>query len=277
MKLILALISFLYVTVCLVAYLVQSRFVYFPDREEAGTPADAGLEFEDVTFESAGGTRLHGWYVPAPGARYTLLYCHGNAGNISHRVESIRAFVDRGLSVFIFDYAGYGRSAGRPSERATYADALGAWDWLTRTAGVERDTVVLYGRSLGTAVAIELATEVDTRGLILVSPFTSAVELGARTFWWLPVRFLSRFRYNSMGKIAAVKEPKLFVHSLDDEVVPYGMGKRLYNRATRPKMWVKARGGHNDVYLTAGSTYEEALERFLAALDEPRGVRSIRD
>jgi fermentation-respiration switch protein FrsA (DUF1100 family) len=275
MKLILALISFVYVTVCLVAYLLQSRFVYFPDREEAGTPADVGLDFEEVTFASASGTRLHGWYVSVPGARYTLLYCHGNAGNISHRLESIRRFADRGLSVFIFDYSGYGKSAGRPSERATYADALGAWDWLTRTAGVKRDGVILFGRSLGTAVAIDLATEVQARGLILESPFTSAVELGARAFWWLPVRFLARIRYNSMGKIAAVKEPKLFVHSLQDEVVPYGMGKRLYNRAPRPKMWVKAQGGHNDVYLEPGSAYDEALDRFLAGLDEPRGVRRL--
>jgi len=271
MKLVLALISFVYVAVCLVAYLLQSRFVYFPDREEAGTPADIGLEFEDVEFASATGTRLHGWHIPTPGARYTVLYCHGNAGNISHRLESIRSFVERGLSVFIFDYSGYGRSAGRPSEKATYADALGAWDWLTRVGGVERDAIIVFGRSLGTAVAIELATEVGPRGIILESPFTSAVELGARAFWWLPVRFLSRIRYNSMGKIAAVNGPKLFVHSLEDEVVPYGMGKRLYNRATRPKVWVKARGGHNDVYLLRGSAYDQALREFIASLGETRG------
>ena len=271
MKLVLAILSFIYVGLCLAAYLLQSRFVYFPDREHAGTPADVGLEFQDVEFPSARGTALHGWYVPAPDARYTILYCHGNAGNISHRLESIRRFVDRGLSVFIFDYSGYGRSAGRPSERATYDDAWGAWTWLTNTAGVAPDNVILFGRSLGTAVAIDLATEASPRALILESPFTSAVELGARSFWWLPVRFLARIRYNSMSKITAVRVPKLFVHSLEDEVVPYGMGKRLYNRATRPKMWVKAKGGHNDVYLLPGSAYEEALGQFLDALDEPRG------
>jgi len=271
MKLVLAILSFVYVSLCLVAYLLQSRFVYFPDREQAGTPADVGLEFEDVEFQSLRGTALHGWHVRAPGARYTILYCHGNAGNISHRLESIRRFVDRGLSVFIFDYAGYGRSEGRPSERATYADVRGAWLWLTETAGLAPDEIILFGRSLGTAVAIDLATEVEPRALILESPFTSAVELGARAYWWLPVRFISRIRYDSMAKIPGIRTPKLFVHSLEDEVVPLGMGKRLYNRAMRPKMWVRARGGHNDVYLTPGSAYEGALEQFLAALDEPRG------
>ncbi|MCH7548341.1 MAG: alpha/beta hydrolase [Candidatus Krumholzibacteriota bacterium] len=257
-----------YALVCAIVFLIQARLVYFPNDEEAGTPADAGMEYRDVYFD-AGRHQLHGWFVPAQNARYTLLYCHGNAGNITHRVELVRAFVERGLSVFIFDYSGYGKSEGRVGEAETYRSAHAAWDYLTGDAGIDEQSIIIFGRSLGSAVAIELATQVSPRALILESSFTSLPDLGARAYPFLPVRLLSRFRYNSIDRIQDIRVPKLFVHSLDDDLVPLGMGKRLYRHASRPKVWTRAQGDHNAIYLVAGSRYEETLREFIASLGQP--------
>jgi len=270
MKLAIAIILCGYALVCLLAFLLQRRIVFQPSRRIGATPDNVGLPFRGVEFAGPGGRRLHGWYVPAANAQFTLLYCHGNAGNIGHRVDTIRAFVERGLSVFIFDYAGYGRSQGKPSEAGTYADARAAYDYLVGREELPADRIILFGRSLGTAVAIELATHVRHAALILESSFTSAREVGARMYPWLPMRYLVRVHYDSVSRIGRVSSPKLFVHSLEDEMVPFGMGRRLYNRAARPKTFVKARGGHNDVYLLPESDYERALESFLAELEAER-------
>lgn len=268
MKLLIVIILGAYALICLGAYALQSRFVFFPDDDDAGTPADLGLAFRDITFPGPDGRIRHGWMIPTEGARYTLLFCHGNAGNITHRLESIRQFVDAELSVFIFDYGGYGKSQGKPSENGTYGDAIAAWDYLIGEEGVDPAHIILFGRSLGGAVAIDLATREDARALIVESAFTSAVEMGARAFPWLPVRYLSRIRYDSMKKVTHIRIPKLFVHSLDDETVPFGMGKRLYNRAARPKTFLRLRGGHNDAFVVSDTKYAEALTQFIATLDE---------
>jgi fermentation-respiration switch protein FrsA (DUF1100 family) len=269
MKLIILILAGGYALVAVVAYFMQARLVYLPDRTQAGTPADAGMEYRDAFFTS-GGKTLHGWFVTSPGARYTMLYCHGNAGNITWRVELVRAFVERGLNVFIFDYRGYGRSEGKPGEKETYEDAHAAWDYLVREEGIDGKDIILFGRSLGSAVAIELATTVSPRGSILESPFISMPELAARAYPFLPARLLCRFRYNSWNRVREMDCPKLFVHSLDDDLVPYGMGKRLYNRAPRPKMWSRANGDHNSIYLVKGSRYEAVFHDFIASLDQPR-------
>ena len=184
-------------------------------------------------------------------------------------MESIKQFVDAGLSVFIFDYAGFGQSAGKPAESTTYDDATAAWKYITGELGLAPNEIILFGRSLGSAVAIDLAGRKKPVALILESCFTSIAEMGARIYPWLPVRFLTRIRFDSMSKITYVDVPKLFVHSLDDEIVPYGMGRRLYNRASRPKQFVKMRGNHNDAFLMPGSEYEAVLQSFLADLDLP--------
>jgi fermentation-respiration switch protein FrsA (DUF1100 family) len=277
MKLAIGIILAGYAFVCLLALVLHRRIVFQPMREIGATPADIGLAFRDVQFAGPGGRRLHGWYVPAENAHFTLLYCHGNAGNIGHRVESIRAFVQRGLSVFIFDYEGYGRSQGKPSEAATYADARAAYDHLVETEGLPPERIVLFGRSLGTAVAIELATRVRHAGMVLESSFTSAREVGARMYPWLPMRYLVRVHYDAQSLVADVSSPKLFVHSLEDEMVPFGMGRRLYNRANRPKTLVRVRGGHNDVYLLPGSEYESALEAFLDELKSESRPEVVND
>jgi len=278
MKILIIILLSGYGLICIGAFLMQARLVFFPSDEDAGNPGDIDLDFEDVRFRNSRGHVLNGWYVRSPRARFTLLYCHGNAGNITHRVDSIKQFVEAGLSVFIFDYAGYGRSEGRATEAGTYDDALAAWQHLTEEIGLEEREIIVYGRSLGGAVAIELATRVDVRAMILESCFTSMPEMGARVYPWLPVRFLTRIHYDSISRIPSLNMPKLFVHSLEDEVVPYGMGRRLYNRAPRPKKFVKLRGGHNEAHLTSGSNYQFALREFLDGLEVPfTGPQLIKD
>lgn len=268
MKIVLFILLAAYVAVCVFARVFQRLFVYAPSRDIERTPADAGLRYDEVTFYTRSGRELHGWMVPAEGALFTVLYCHGNAGNVSHRVGEIERLCARGLSVFAFDYAGYGKSPGRPSETNTYEDAHAAWEFLVRDRGVPPERIVVLGRSLGTAVAVELATRVEPAGLILISPFTSGVEMGARRYPWLPVRLIARYRYDTASRIGRVRAPKLFVHSIDDEVVPYGMGRRLYARAPEPKRWVRVHGAHGVPYLEPGSEYDVALREFIGELEK---------
>ncbi len=277
MKIVLLILFAAYAAVCALAWARQRTLVYAPSREITRTPADAGLRYDNVTFHTRSGRALQGWMVPTRGAVFTVLYCHGNAGNISDRVEEIERLCARGLSVFMFDYAGYGRSAGTPSESRTYEDARAAWDFLVCDRGVSPERIIVLGRSLGTAVAVELVTRVTPAALVLISPFTSGVDMGARRYPWLPVRLLARYRYDTASRIGVVRVPKLFVHSIDDAVVPYGMGRRLYARAPHPKRWVRVHGPHGAVYLNPGSTYDLALRELLDELERrvrpyPRGA-----
>jgi hypothetical protein len=197
----------------------------------------------------------------------TLLFFHGNAGNISHRLDSIRIFADLGLDVFIFDYRGYGLSEGSPSEPGTYRDATAAWRWLTGERGLAPGQILLFGRSLGAAVALELATRVEPAGVILESAFTSVPDLGAAIYPWLPVRLLSRYRYDNLGRIASVRAPLLVVHSRGDEIVPFRQGQALFAAASEPKRFLELQGGHNDGFLASGVGYRRGLAEFLAGVD----------
>ncbi|WP_285905838.1 alpha/beta hydrolase [Pseudodesulfovibrio pelocollis] len=268
---------------CLAAwvYLTQRRLLYFPTRSVVATPADAGLAFEDVLLVNGLGTELHGWWLPHPKARFTLLFCHGNGGNISHRLESLRIFHDLGLSVLIFDYSGYGRSQGEPSETATRADARAAWDWLFER-GVEPGSVIVFGRSLGGAVAAGLAAQVVAQGaapagLIVESTFTSVPDMGARLYPWLPVRLLARDRYDAAEALTGLRIPALFVHSPADEIVPHALGRALFEGYQGPKSFLALRGGHNDGFLLSGRDYTDGLARFLDSLSGPGAPLSAPD
>jgi fermentation-respiration switch protein FrsA (DUF1100 family) len=255
-----------YVAIVIVAVTMQSRMLYlphYPGRDYIATPARLGMEFEAVSLVTEDGVRLEGWYVPAPNARATLALFHGNAGNISHRLETIRMFHDLGLSVLIVDYRGYGRSQGRPDEEGTYRDARAVWRYLTETRGLAPADIVLFGRSLGAAIALELATRVRPGGLILESTFTSAPDLAATVYWYLPVQLLSRFRYPSLERIGSIRCPLLVVHSRDDEIVPYQQGRRLYDAAPEPKRFLDIRGDHNEGYSRSRRVYLDGLKEFL--------------
>jgi pimeloyl-ACP methyl ester carboxylesterase len=266
----LALLAAAYLCVAAWVYLSQRRLLYRPTRTVAATPAEVGLDHEEVELVNGLGTRLHAWWVPCEGARFTLLFSHGNGGNISHRLESLRIFHDLGLSVLVYDYSGYGRSRGEPSEAATRSDARAAWDWLARS-GIAPESVIVFGRSLGGGVAARLAADlaaegVSPGGVILESTFTSVPDMAARLYPWLPVRLLTRFRYDSAAALAGVRAPALFAHSPEDEVVPYDLGRALYEGYGGPKTFVEMRGGHNGGYLLMGQGYADALAAFLAGL-----------
>ncbi len=241
----------------------QSCLIYFPKRAVRATPAQAGLAYEEVNFSADDGVKLHGWFVPAPKARGTVLICHGNGGNISHRLDTIAVLRGLGLDVFIFDYRGYGRSQGRPTEQGTYRDAEAAWDYLVKTRGADPARIVILGRSLGGAVAAYLARERTPAALIVESSFTSIPDIGAEKIPIFPIRLLSRFDYDTRGYVRELKCPLLVIHSPDDRLIPLHHGQRIFEAAHKPKQFVEISGTHNEGFLTSGRVYSEAVDRFL--------------
>lgn len=255
-----------YAVLVAVVYLTQARLLYLPNlpsREVAATPAAVGLPFERVTLRTTDEIELDAWYIPAESARGALLFCHGNAGNIGHRLDSLEVFHRLGLAVLIFDYRGYGRSGGTPSEAGTYRDAEAAWRHLVEARGFAPERVVLFGRSLGGAVAAELTTRHRPGVLILESTFTSVPDMAAAAYPFLPGRWLSRFRYNAREAVGRAPAPVLVIHSPEDEIVPYRHGRALYDAARNPKAFLEIHGGHNEGFLESGERYREGIARFL--------------
>lgn len=252
-----------WLALALFLFLLQDRYIYYPDKTLVATPRHIGLAFEDVSLLTADGTHLHGWFIPAPAAQTTLLFLHGNAGNISHRLVTLRLFHDLGLNVFIFDYRGYGHSGGRPSEQGTYRDADAAWRYLTQTRRIPAANIVLFGRSLGGAVAVWLAGHTAPAALILESTFTSIKDMAACYYPYLPVSLLLHSRYPTLDRIAALHLPILIVHSRDDEIIPYEFGQRLFAAVPGPREFLTLHGGHNDAFFTGDAHYRVGLARFL--------------
>lgn len=251
----------------LVVLMAAARFLlpslaFHPTREITATPADAGLRYEDVALTADDGVRLHAWYVPAENARATLLFCHGNGGNLSWRVESLRIFHDLGLSSLVFDYRGYGRSEGSPSPEGIARDARAAWNWLQDRGSASGD-IVLFGRSLGGAVALELTRSVRPRALILESTFASPFGVLHLDFMAPLLRVAVGDIWNSREAAERLTVPTLCIHSPDDGVVPFREGRRLYEAVAGEKAFVEIRGSHNGGFLQSREIYVPALERFL--------------
>lgn len=247
------------------AYLLQGRMLYLanvPGRELSATPADILLAYEDVFVGTEDGVRLHGWFVPGEGTR-TLLFFHGNAGNISHRLDSIRQFHRLGLSVFIIDYRGYGKSGGRPGEAGIYRDADAAWRYLTEDRQIPADDIVVFGRSMGASAAAKLAAGARPHALIVESSFTSIPDIGQELYPWLPVRWLSRLRHATRDYVAAVECPVLVVHSRNDEIVPFHHGEAIFEAVKAPRTFLALHGGHNDAWLLDEPAYLAGLRAFL--------------
>ncbi|MDY6913430.1 MAG: alpha/beta hydrolase [Planctomycetota bacterium] len=245
-----------------VLYFYQKKLIYFPKRQLDGTPAEAHLDFDDVLFQTSDGVQLHGWFIPARPERAVVLFCHGNAGNISGRIESARLLNDMGLSVLLFDYRGYGRSEGKPSEKGTYLDAEAAWLHLVEVRGIDPGRIIIQGRSLGGAIAAHLAVRHRPKALIVESAFTSAPELAKRYYPFLP-RWLCRFKYDTLQAVQEVSRPVLIVHSRGDDLVPFTHGERLFAAARQPKRFIALAGGHNDGIWVSNKVYREGLDAFL--------------
>lgn len=252
-----------YLIILLLMYIFQSAFIYFPTKNIVATPEDRGLEYEEVHLFTEDGLRLHGWYIPAEESRGSVLFFHGNAGNISGRLESIAIFNELRLDVMIFDYRGYGKSEGKATEEGTYKDAIAAWRYLTEVQDKNPRDIILFGRSLGGGIASWLASEVDAGGVVLESTFTSVADLAAEIYPFIPVRWLLRIRYPAIDYLEDIRMPVMIVHSRDDEVIPWHHGKKLYEAATEPKHFLELRGGHNDGFILAGRSYVEGWDRFL--------------
>ncbi|MDP1708177.1 MAG: alpha/beta hydrolase [Gammaproteobacteria bacterium] len=254
-----------YAALLIGVFLFQSWLVYFPGigREYAATPQDAGLDYEEVQLDTGDGESLHAWFIPAPQSRGTVLLFHGNAGNISHRLEYLPMFHRLGYSSFIFDYRGYGKSSGSPSEQGTYRDAEAAWRYLTVTRKIEPRCIALLGESLGGAVAAWLAARQQPGALVLASVFTSVPDMGAEVYPFLPVRLLSRFNYNTRAYLKNVEAPVFIAHSREDDIIPYRHGRALFDAAREPKIFLEMRGGHNDSFLFSREAWARELGVFL--------------
>ena len=263
---VLAVLLIAYVVLGLILYFMQPKFLYGPVRELPYTPGELGLDFESVTFDSADGLKLTGWYIPAEHARRTLLFCHGNGGNMTHRLDSINIFYNLGLNCFIFDYRGYGRSQGKPTEEGTYLDAAAAYIWLTEEKNVSPDDIILFGRSLGGCIAAQLATKVKAKALVIESTFTSYVDIGRKFYPYMPVRWYASFSYSTIDYIKHVHCPLMVIHSRNDEVVPFEFGLELYEAANEPKQFVEIFGSHNDSFLVSGEIYKKAWTNWLKFL-----------
>lgn len=243
---------------------LESKSLFFPSKESKLTPAFINLPFEEVYLKTPDHMRLHSWLIPA-NAKYTLLLCHGNAGNISTRLEKIALLHEAGVNVFIFDYRGYGRSQGRPSESGIYLDARSAYDYLVEERKIAPESVIIYGESLGGAVAVDLAAQVKNAGLISESTFSRAQDMARRFYPFLPA-FIFSVKFDSLSKIKNVASPKLFIHSREDEIIPLGLAKKLYAAAKEPKYFVEISGPHNLAFLESKDKYTAAIKSFIGSM-----------
>lgn len=276
-----SIITALIVVMGVLAWFLIRRFersmIYYPDADLEMTPAAIGLAYENVALTTSDGVRIHGWWIPAGENRGTILFCHGNAGNISHRLDSIRIFHQLDLNVFIFDYRGYGKSTGSPSEEGTYRDAAAAYNYLREYREISPEKIIIFGRSLGGAVAIELAGEKEVGALISESSFTSTVDMGKLIFPYLPTNLLVFDRYDSISKVGELSLPKLFIHSREDDIIPFKQGERLFQDASPPKEFLEIRGGHNEGFLESEDIYQKAINKFLTKLEDHKKLNFDRE
>jgi alpha-beta hydrolase superfamily lysophospholipase len=255
----------------------EPRMIYYPARQIDQTPDQLGLQYDDVTLTASDGVRINGWFLPAVASAkagvpsrtdpaLTVLLFHGNAGNISHRFDKLAALRELGVDTFIIDYRGYGRSDGKPDEPGTYRDARAAYDYLIQQRKAAPRSIIVYGESLGSAIAADLATKVDVGGLVLEEAFTSIGDVGQKMFPFFPVRWLVRNKYDTLSKMPRIKVPLLILHSRDDEIFNIRHARRLFAAANDPKQLVELRGAHNDAFLVSAATYHAAMQKFFASL-----------
>jgi fermentation-respiration switch protein FrsA (DUF1100 family) len=262
----------LYAALVAYVYVFQSQLVFLPEmggRALRGTPRNIGLPFEELRIPSSDGVTLHAWHIPGEPGAATVLFCHGNAGNISDRLAWAKILRDMGLGVLLFDYRGYGQSTGIPDERGTYEDARAVWDHLTSNARMSPSRIVVFGESLGGAIAAHLAKDVTPAALIVTSAFTSVPELASKFYWYLPVRLLARIHFPTADYIERVRAPVLIIHSRDDEIAPFSHAQTLLRRANEPKAFLEIEGDHNTGFLLSEQKVRDGLRRFV----EMHGLR----
>ncbi len=279
MKTLISLLSIaasIYVLLALALYLLQGKMVFLsglPGRALTATPGDIGLEYEDVSLTTSDDERLHGWYVPATDRRGVVLFFHGNAGNISHRLDSIGIFHQLGLDTLIIDYRGYGQSTGKTNEQGTYLDAQAAWSYLVDERGIPADRIIIFGRSLGGAVGAWLGAQPDMKNgpaaVIIESSFTSGVDMARQLYPFLPAQLITRLRYPAVEYASRLQCPVLVVHSRDDEIIPFAMGQSIYAAVKQRKSFLELRGDHNNGFYISRHDYVTGLDGFIESVLGP--------
>lgn len=272
-------IASLLVVLCALMLVFERKLIYFPQRAYDIVPRELGLAFEDLRLVTEDGLAIHGWYLPPPGSpRWTVLFAHGNGGNVSHRLDRALLLQARlGAAVLLFDYRGYGRSEGAPDEEGTYRDARAAHRWLIEERHVATDRLIVFGESLGSAVALDLALSRPCRALVLESPFASVPAMARAAYPFLPLWPFVRTRYDNLAKAPRLKVPLLVLHGDRDEVVPFAQGRSVFDAAPEPKRFYAIRGaGHNDTYPVGGDAYWNVVRDFLETLPEESAANSVR-
>lgn len=255
-----------YAALTIYVYFIQSSLIFYPQvpgRNLVTTPDNIGLSYQNIELVTKDNIKLHGWFIPNKKAKGTVLFFHGNAGNISHRLDSIKIFHRMELNVFIIDYRGYGKSEGEITEKGTYRDAEAAWNYLNDINGINENKIIIFGRSLGAPIATWLASKHTPAALIIESGFTSVSSMGQRLYPFLPIRWLTHFQYNTKKYVKNISCPLMVAHSRNDEIIPYDEGREIFNAAPEPKQFLEMRGGHNDGFIISGSTYVEGLRLFI--------------
>jgi len=241
----------------------EMSHIYHPVREISSTPQDIGLEYEDVYFQTSDQIKLHGWFIPFPDSKVTLLVFHGNYGNISQRLEQLKFLHKMGVNIFIFDYRGYGKSKGSVSEEGTYEDSLAAWNYLRSRKDINPYKIILFGRSLGGALAIDLAAKVRSLGLCIESTFTSIPDIGKELYPYNPINLFASIRYDSISKMGNIHCPVMICHSKQDDMIPFSHAERLFSAAHSPKEFYMLKGMHKDGGEITGDSYQKALQQFI--------------
>jgi len=243
---------------------IERNFVFFPEKAHAFSPHQWGLNVEDVFFDTEDGLKLHAWHVPGPDDAPMVLWFHGNAGNIADRVENAKLLADRGLALFMVDYRGYGKSEGTPSENGIYIDGEASYDHLTREAGVAPENLIIFGRSLGSCFATYVAAKKPCAGVILESAFTDMADMARMGFLMLPGVGKLMTKFNSLGRVDKILAPILFIHGDQDEIVPYALGRKMFDAARSEKNFYTIPGAHhNDTYHFGGTEYFDKFETFV--------------
>lgn len=256
-----------WVLLSLLLFLFQSSYIFQPYKSVTTTPAEVNLEYEEVNLEASDGVQLHGWWVPHPAPGHTLLFLHGNAGNISHRLPSLKFFNELGVSIFILDYRGYGKSEGKPGEQGTYRDAEAAWLFLVNEKNIRPEEIIIFGRSLGGAVASWLAAKYQSAAVILESTFTSMADMGRHYYPYLPIQLINHIKYDTLERVKKIKSPLLIIHSREDEIVPFRFSETLYAAANEPKQFLEINGDHNYGYQESIELYRDGLLKFIQLLN----------
>ena len=261
----LILVGVVIITGCGCVRYIENKFTFFPEKRIEFYPSVFDLDFEDVYVKTEDGIRINGWFIPQSNAKYTLLFFHGNGGNIGTRLKKLLMLRNATINIFIVDYRGFGKSEGKSSEKGLYLDAKAAYNYLVDSRGIQPEQIILYGESLGAAVAIDLACNAKVKAIILEGAFSRGRDIAGKICPILPKPFFSN-SYDSLKKIKKVQVAKLFIHSRNDEIVPFALANKLYNTSPEPKELVEINGGHNTAFLDSQEKYISSIGLFIEKL-----------